>query len=181
MGDTLSRRSFTLSASATAAILALAGCDPDPVPKGEEGQEPQPEAALSSSQQKTLSAMCDRLLPAHGDLPAASALGVPGFIASELEKPLFSEVRDFVGRGLTLLDGNARSLMAKHFHDLDVVIQDQMLQELNEGVAPGPEFAQHRFFELVLTFALEGYFGHPKYGGNKDRRAWKALGITWHG
>jgi gluconate 2-dehydrogenase gamma chain len=32
-----------------------------------------------------------------------------------------------------------------------------------------------RFFGMVVRHAMQGYYSHPKYGGNKDGASWKML------
>lgn len=33
------------------------------------------------------------------------------------------------------------------------------------------------FFELVRTHTLEGYYGSPRHGGNRDAVSWRMLGL----
>lgn len=40
------------------------------------------------------------------------------------------------------------------------------------------EQAYPAFFELVLSHAKLGYYGNPRYGGNADGRAFRALGYV---
>jgi gluconate 2-dehydrogenase gamma chain len=35
----------------------------------------------------------------------------------------------------------------------------------------------HSFFEMVRDHTLEGYYGSPRHGGNRDELSWKMLGL----
>ena len=39
------------------------------------------------------------------------------------------------------------------------------------------EREHHSFFELVRNHTLEGYYGSPRHGGNRDETSWKMLGL----
>jgi gluconate 2-dehydrogenase gamma chain len=34
------------------------------------------------------------------------------------------------------------------------------------------------FFELVRKHTLEGYYGSPRHGGNRDAVSWRMLGVS---
>ena len=36
----------------------------------------------------------------------------------------------------------------------------------------------HAFFELVRKHTLEGYYGSPRHGGNRDAMSWRMLGLA---
>ena len=54
------------------------------------------------------------------------------------------------------------------FCGLDDEGQDQVLTVLDERKDP--------FFTLLLTHTMEGFYGHPRHGGNKDSVGWQMLG-----
>lgn len=40
------------------------------------------------------------------------------------------------------------------------------------------EGQNRRFFELVRKHTLEGYYGSPRHGGNRDAVSWRMLGLA---
>ena len=71
--------------------------------------------------------------------------------------------------GVAELDRVAAELgSGKDFCGLDDAGRDQVLTVLDERKDP--------FFALLLTHTMEGFYGHPRHGGNKDRVGWQALG-----
>jgi len=171
----MNRRDFVWSAAKVTAILALAGC------LGEENNPATPEPAEAEGfDRTTLAAVCDRLLPGTpGALPSASEAGVADFFMRELDAPMFSKVKPFVAKGLGHLSAEAQSAKGAPFAKLAPADQDAVLRRFQENDVAIPDFSAARWFELVLTFALEGWLGPPSRGANKDGKTWDALGIVW--
>ncbi len=71
--------------------------------------------------------------------------------------------------GVLELDRAAAEVASgKDFRGLDDEGQDQVLTVLDERKDP--------FFTLLLTHTMEGFYGHPRHGGNKDGAGWEVLG-----
>ena len=71
--------------------------------------------------------------------------------------------------GVAELDRLAAELHpGKDFGGLDGAAQDRVLTVLDERKDP--------FFTLLVTHTMEGFYGHPRHGGNKDRVGWQVLG-----
>ena len=71
--------------------------------------------------------------------------------------------------GVAELDRLASELNSgKDFCGLDDAAQDRVLTTLDERKDP--------FFTLLLTHTMEGFYGHPRHGGNKDGVGWEVLG-----
>ena len=70
--------------------------------------------------------------------------------------------------GVLELDRLASELVAgKDFLGLDDAGRDRVLTALDERKDP--------FFTLLLTHTMEGFYGHPRHGGNRDRAGWQVL------
>jgi gluconate 2-dehydrogenase gamma chain len=169
----MNRRDFVWSAAKVTVILGLAGC------LGDETGPPTP-AETGGLDAATLGAVCDRLLPGKpGVLPSASEAGVTDFFLRELDAPMFSKVKPFVAKGLGHLAAEAQKERGAPFAKLAPADQDALLRRFQENDVAIADFSASRWFELVLTFALEGWLGPPSRGGNKDGKTWDALGIQW--
>lgn len=71
--------------------------------------------------------------------------------------------------GVVELDKVAAELFGgESFRRLDDAQQDQVLTVLDERKNP--------FFALLLTHTMEGFYGHPRHGSNKNSVGWKVLG-----
>ncbi len=63
------------------------------------------------------------------------------------------------------------------FESMDGAAQDTyltMLQTTGRDLGGVPS---NVFFESLLAMTIEGYFGDPVYGGNRDMAAWKMIGF----
>ena len=71
--------------------------------------------------------------------------------------------------GVAELDRLASELESgRDFRGLDDAGQDRVLTTLDERKDP--------FFTLLLTHTMEGFYGHPRHGGNRDGVGWQVLG-----
>jgi gluconate 2-dehydrogenase gamma chain len=48
---------------------------------------------------------------------------------------------------------------------------------MQEGKAEFTNFSSRAFFARLLTLTMEGFFGDPIYGGNRNKVSWKMLGF----
>jgi gluconate 2-dehydrogenase gamma chain len=164
----LSRREMLKRAAAVGAIGA--------VPAQVLAQPPaEPYKNLSAAEARTLEAIVARLIPSDAKSPGALEAGASHYIDRALGDALASSRAAYTG-GLAALDAHARSSAGKPFADLDADKQDAMLRDLEQNVAKGFTPSAAAFFELVLEHTLEGTFGDPYYGGNRDFIGWELIG-----
>jgi len=78
-------------------------------------------------------------------------------------------------KGIEDLDKYCRANYGSDFSTLSSDKQHQVLKEIEEK-----QSAERRdsFFETVLAHTFEGYYSHPKYGGNKNYIGWKVCGYV---
>ena len=158
--DEISRRAVIVSAALVpvAAITAAAQ---------------RSQSALSAGQLRILSAFVDRLIPKDELGPGASESGVPEYINRSLGDYLAAEKPAFV-EGLEATDALARRTQNAAFADLTPAQQDALLTSMENGSAEG--FANSQaFFNRARRLALEGMFGDPYYGGNKNFAGWDLI------
>ncbi|MEA2595317.1 MAG: gluconate 2-dehydrogenase gamma chain [Thermomicrobiales bacterium] len=80
-------------------------------------------------------------------------------------------------RGLEFVDAYAQSQFQKDFVDLTAEQQDQILTDMDEDKVTGFEGPSGRaFFTQLRNDTIEGMFGDPMYGGNRDLVGWKLIG-----
>jgi len=80
-------------------------------------------------------------------------------------------------RGLEFVDAYAQSQFEKNFIDLTEEQQDQILTDMDEDKATGFEGPSAKaFFTTLRNGTIEGMFGDPMYGGNRDLVGWKLIG-----
>lgn len=80
-------------------------------------------------------------------------------------------------RGIEAVDAYAQSLFQKNFVDLSTDQQDQILTDMEADKATGFEGPSGKaFFTQLRNDTIEGMFGDPMYGGNRDLVGWKLIG-----
>lgn len=169
-GKSMTRR--TVLASATLIPLAAIASAP------QRADAQSPTAALAPSmtpamnvdQRKTLDAFIDRIIPKDELGPGAVECGVGDYIDRCLadylaaEKPLFLD-------GLANLDVFALRTQGIAFASLPADKQDAVLTAIDNNQAPN----LRGFFNRVRRLTLEGMFGDPVYGGNKNFAGWDLI------
>lgn len=85
--------------------------------------------------------------------------------------------RERVRRGLVGLETLCQSRHGQSFSGLNAEQQDALLAELEKGGIDLDGLDSKLFFEQVLGNTMEGFFGDPIYGGNRDMVSWKMIGF----
>jgi gluconate 2-dehydrogenase gamma chain len=163
----ISRRAVIASAAIipVAALTAAAQTSvPTPTPAA---------SALSDMQLRLLAAFTDRIIPKDDLGPSASESGVPEYINRALGDYLAGEKPAFI-EGLEATDTFARRYQTRPFIELPSDKQDAVLTAMENGNAEG--FANARaFFNRARRLTMEGMFGDPYYGGNKNFAGWDLI------
>lgn len=139
-----------------------------------------PWRCLSVEEARTLEAICERIIPTDQD-PGAAWAGVVTFIDRQLVGP-YRKFRKAYQRGIAGTNTAGMMMFGKPFVSLSARQQDAVLQSMDEGRAPGDGGKQpsaKSFFEMVANHTMQGYYGDPRHGGNRDRVSWKMLGLPY--
>lgn len=165
MSGEISRRTVLASAAIVPVAALTANAQTQPAPP--------PASALSDSQLRLLAAFVDRLIPRDDLSPSASECGVPEYINGSLADFLAAEKPAFV-EGLESTDAFARRAQGRAFIELSHDQQDAVLTAMENEAAAGFPNAR-AFFNRVRRLTLEGMFGDPYYGGNKNFAGWDLI------
>lgn len=141
----------------------------------------------------TLSAVCARLIPQPErgedavDLAAAIDMKLAGGKGNGWRYASMPPDREAYRRGLHGIDETAWEMFGAPFRILDPARQDAILAAIQAGDPPGAIWAglpADRFFEELLTDAVESYYAHPwaqeeiGYLGMADTEGWRAIGLN---
>lgn len=153
----LTRRQF-VAVSALAAASVVAGCS------GNKGDF----QFLTPEEARTLAALCDQIIPAD-DYPSASQAGVVTYIDLQLTRHYRRHQRAYRS-GLAQAE---RFSQERFGAGVAVSSSEQQLATVRML-----EQKNRRFFELLRSHTMEGYYGSPRHGGNRDAVSWRMLGLT---
>jgi gluconate 2-dehydrogenase gamma chain len=135
----------------------------------------EPYANLTAAEGATLEAIVARLIPSDASGPGALEAGASRYIDRALGDAL-ARWREAYATGLAAIEAYARGSAGKPFTELSAERQDSVLRDLEQNAATGFTPSSATFFELVLGHTLEGTFGDPHYGGNRDFIGWELIG-----
>lgn len=128
---------------------------------------------LTEPQRRTVTALCDVILPADDLGPAASAVGVPEFLDEWVSAPYPDQVADrpVILQGLEWLEKESMKRFNKSFADLDETQQHTICDDICDPDKATPEFkAAARFFLKFRGLAAGGYYC--------TQEGWKAIGFV---
>ncbi len=116
-----------------------------------------------------MQAACVQIIPADRD-PGAKEAGVVNYIDLQLTKA-FRKHRTAYRKGIAGINAAGLARSGKPFVELTSAEQIDVLRAV--------EKKDKAFFELLLNHTRQGFYGDPRHGGNRDRVAWKMLGLPY--
>ena len=155
--NVLTRRQFALAGTLTG-IAAVCGCH---TAAGNSW------SVLSDKHARTLAALCDQIIPAD-EFPSASQAGVVTYIDRQLARH-YRRHQNAYRDGLDQVDAISRNRFGVAFLNSTSTQQLEIIAVL--------EKQNRTFFELVRQHTMEGYYGSPRHGGNRDAVSWHMLGL----
>lgn len=203
--DQASRRNFLKGAASLAPLAALSGAAPVAAsdvapPPATPALNDYPPSFFTPAEWAFLNAACARLIPHDDNGPGAVEVGVPQYIDRQMSTPWadggiwymqgpFLETKPEFGYqsaltpkqqfriGIKAVNDAVQSAVSKNFVDLPPSDQDDWLKKIEKGDVKSPDLSLKTFFtNFLLKTVMEGYFGDPLYGGNKDMASWKLIG-----
>ena len=73
-------------------------------------------------------------------------------------------------------------MYGKPFADLEARQQIEFLERLEQGKAATRDWKQlpsSEFFAMVVDHTMQGFYGDPRHGGNRDGVSWKMLNLPY--
>jgi gluconate 2-dehydrogenase gamma chain len=129
---------------------------------------------------RTVEAICERIVPADQD-PGAAQAGVVNFIDWQLVGHL-KRWQSPYREGIAGADQTSLALSGMKFVDLPAGKQTEVLTALEKGSAPGRVWKRRsprEFFDLIVSHTMQGFYGDPRHGGNREGISWKMLGLPY--
>ncbi len=145
---------------------------------------------LNAHEAATVEALAGRIIPGSAGDPGAREAGADEYIDRALAGP-YRQLQRLYRAGLAALDETCTQRHGRRFVELPAEHQDAVLEQLSQGewdAAIAAERAEAGteeidlgllpyFFAVVRQHVVEGMFGDPIYGGNKDTVGWRLVGF----
>jgi gluconate 2-dehydrogenase gamma chain len=122
---------------------------------------------FTSDEARTVEAICGQIIPADSD-PGAKEAGVANYIDIQLTKH-FKRHRQTYRRGIADVEVASQKAFGKPFADLPSAQQIAVLEDIEKHSSA--------FFNLILAHTIQGFYGDPRHGGNRDMASWRMLGL----
>jgi gluconate 2-dehydrogenase gamma chain len=84
---------------------------------------------------------------------------------------------EFITAGIAAANDWSRKTYGHDFDRLDPDKRIEALKAMEEGNAAFGNLNSRAFFARLLALTMEGFFGDPIYGGNRNKASWKMLGF----
>ncbi|TVY08842.1 GMC family oxidoreductase [Paenibacillus cremeus] len=123
----------------------------------------------------TLEAVLERLIPEDA-WPSATQGGVLDYLKRRSSEDAVTW-EQLIVPGVRALDEKATAYNRQLFVALSTNEQDALLRDLEQDRLPSFPVSQKLFFTTLLNFVIEGYYGSPSAGGNREAKSWSMLGF----
>ena len=127
-----------------------------------------------------LIALCEQIIPADEDAGATDA-GVINFIDKQVSLR-FPEEKDFIKKGVSALQASCQELYKKKFEELDFDTQTSVAKRMERNELSAEhwtEIRQSDFFSRIIQRTMQGFYGSPRHGGNKDYVSYRMLKLDY--
>ncbi|PLR81263.1 gluconate 2-dehydrogenase subunit 3 family protein [Bacillus sp. V33-4] len=140
---------------------------------------------LNQEEARTIEAIASRFIPSEENSPGAKEAGAVIFIDRSLSG-FYSHLQTFYRKGLAIFEQFCEKKFGKEFIELSSEQQDSVLLDIDNLRAElatavseieEDELLLVQFFSVVYEHTIEGTFGDPIYGGNRDGVGWKMIGF----
>lgn len=134
---------------------------------------------LTEAEARTLEAWAECLIPADQD-PGARDADVVRYIDTQLTG-FFKRDRMKYRGALEAMEIDAKRTHGRGFTELGMAEQTTLLENIEAGRGEKEVWGQDGgkgAFEMVLNHTLQGFYGNPRHGGNRNYASWKMLGVS---
>lgn len=139
-----------------------------------------PWRVLTPEEASLVDAVSEQIIPADKD-PGAREAGVVHFIDRQLDGPYKKHAENY-RKGLACLEKTSQAMFGKSFAQLAWPDQTRLLQALESGKTPKDIWTQpssKEFFGLIRDHTMQGFYGSPRHGGNRNYVRYKMLGLEY--
>ena len=124
-------------------------------------------------------ALCEQIIPADDEFGGATDAGVIYYIDRQL-MGVFSDQAPTYRESLKRLQTHCNNEHGKPFQDLAFDEQFEIMQRMEKNEIDVDSWANASgFFQLIRVHTMQGYYGSPIHGGNKDYMSFDMLELDY--
>jgi gluconate 2-dehydrogenase gamma chain len=135
---------------------------------------------LNEEEITLLDAIVEQIIPTD-DFPGGKWANVSNFIDRQLDT-YYRHHQPSYREGLSAFSKTVIRMKGSKFEDLPFDEQTQLLEIMEAGAFSGDYWNDHPssdFFNMIRQHALQGFYGSPLHGGNRDYISYHMLGLDY--
>lgn len=128
----------------------------------------------------TVIAFAEQIIPADKD-PGATDAWVINFIDKQLVGP-YTRFQDMYRKGIPAIESSSVRILRKPFYELEWDEQTHFMEQMESGNLPDEywqDINQRNFFNMLLDHSMQGFYGSPRHGGNKNYVSYKMMRLDY--
>ncbi len=125
--------------------------------------------------------ICEQIIPADSNGPGATQAGVVYYIDKQLHE-VFHDQQLTYRNGLKAFEETCKGLHQKGFEELSWDEQHAFLTRMEQNQLPGQYWEEHSaqgFFNTMIRHTMQGFYGSPRHGGNKDYMSYRMIRLDY--
>lgn len=131
---------------------------------------------FNSADARTVDAFAAQIIPSEDGSPGAREAGVVYYIDRALAG-FMRDLQPLYRRGLQVLRDIAADAFGAEFSALEAAQQRQLVETMDARAESDAEDFAGQFYRILREHTVQGFFGDPAYGGNRDVVGWKLVGF----
>ena len=135
---------------------------------------------LNEEEIALLDAIVEQIIPTD-DFPGGKWANVSYFIDKQLNT-YYRKHQPAYRDGLAALEKTVIQMKGKKFEELPFAEQTTILEKMEAGEFSGDYWKDHSsasFFDMVRQHSLQGFYGSPVHGGNREYISYHMLGLDY--
>lgn len=135
---------------------------------------------LTNEEGNLLDALVEQIIPTDESIGGKDA-GVTNFIDKQLMGP-YSRYKETYRKGLSLIQKTCQTQFQTQFEELAWEEQTKFLESMEAGKLDDKNWEKGfdaEFFNLIRDHSMQGFYGSPRHGGNKNNASYKMIQLDY--
>lgn len=165
------RRFMALSVMGVGGMCLLTRCASPPL---------SPWRYITVQESILLDALVEQIIPTD-EWPGGRDAGVTNFIDMQLTGP-YTRYQEIYRKGLMAIQETCKTKFQKRFEELQWDEQTLFLKTMESGDMEGKYWENgfdRQFFRLIRDHSMQGFYGSPRHGGNKNNVSYKMMKLDY--
>jgi len=136
---------------------------------------------FTAEEAKCVIALSEQIIPADDEWPGAAYAGVINYIDKQLVE-VFIEDQMKYREGILALQLSSQKMFGDSFERLEFDVQTKFLNKVANNEVDRDHWNNNKpsdFFNMVINHTMQGFYGSPRHGGNRNYISYKMLDLDY--